>query len=80
MSNCFSCGKGFNGSVNDLLAIYKQQYIDKGIERYFYKLETNGSVFICRKTSFKLIFETKIKPNFENGSEYAHIKEYGIKN
>lgn len=80
MSNCFSCGKGFKGDVNELLRVYKQQYIDKGIERYFYKLSENGNVFVCRKTSFKLIFETKIKPNFENGSEYAHIKEYGIKN
>ncbi|QQV90413.1 hypothetical protein Harreka1_6 [Olleya phage Harreka_1] len=79
MSNCFSCGKGFKGDVNELLRIYKEQYDTKGIERYFYRLETNGTLFTCTKSSFLSIFNSQIKPNFENGSEYAHIKEYGLK-
>ena len=78
MSKCFSCGKTFNGDVNELLLEYKEQYLKKGIERYFYRLETNGDVFTCRKSSFKTIFETKIKPNFNKGAEYAHIKEYNV--
>lgn len=78
MSNCFSCGRSFNGTVNELLQIYKQEYLEKGTERYFYNLETNGDVFTCKKSSFKVIFEQQIKPNFGNGSEYAHIQEYNV--
>lgn len=80
MSNCFSCGRSFNGSVNELLQIYKEEYLKKGVERYFYKLEEKGDVFICKKSSFSLIFKEQIQPNFEHGSEYAHIREYNEKN
>lgn len=76
MSNCFSCGKTFNGSVNDLLLLFKKQYTEQGVERYFYKTSSNSDVIIVRKQQFKHIFETQIKPNFKNGAEYAHIKEY----
>ena len=75
---CFSCGLAFNGSTNELLKRYKQEYEQHGTERYFYKLSTNGEVLITRKESFKVIFERDIKPNFENGAEYNHIKEYGV--
>ena len=78
MSNCFSCGRTFKGSVNELLNIYKKQYLKNGAEYYFYKLSDKGDVFICNKSSFKTIFKTQIKPNFNNGSEYAHIKEYNV--
>jgi len=76
MSNCFSCGRTFKGSVNQLLKIYKKDYLENGIDRYFYKLSEKGNVFICKKSSFKVIFKEQIKPNFINGSEYAHIKEF----
>lgn len=77
--SCFSCGRTFKGSVNDLLAEYKREYEKHGTERYFYKLKENGDVFICQKSSFKTIFDSKIKPNFKNGAEYAHIQEYNRK-
>ena len=73
--SCFSCGRSFNGTVNELLAIFKRDYIHKGVERYFYKLKTDGDVYIVKKDQFKFIFETKIKPNFDKGAEYAHIRE-----
>ncbi len=77
MSNCFSCGKGFKGDVNDLLRLFKQDYLDRGVERYFFKLSAKGDVLIVKKQQFKRIFNVQIKPNFKNGAEYAHIKEYG---
>jgi len=77
--SCFSCGRTFKGSVNDLLAEYKREYENHGTVRWFYKLETNGDVFTCRDSSFKTIRETKIEPNFKNGAEYAHIQEYNRK-
>lgn len=79
MSKCFSCGRSFNGSVKDLLRIYKTEYDKKGTERYYYKLSENGDVFICGKTSFKVIFDNEIKPNYINGAEFAHIREYNVK-
>jgi len=74
--SCFSCGQTFNGSTNELLQRFKRDYLDNGIERYFYREELNGDVKIFKKDKFKLIYETKIKPNFDKGAEYAHIKEY----
>ena len=73
---CFSCGQTFNGSVNELLQRFKRDYLERGVERYFFKLETNGDVKIIKKYQFKNVFETQIKPNFKNGAEYAHISEY----
>jgi hypothetical protein len=66
----------FNGSVNDLLKRFKRDYLDNGTERYFYKESANGDIKIVSKNQFKYVFETKIKPNFKQGAEYAHIKEY----
>lgn len=79
VKKCFTCGAGFNGSVNDLLLLFRRQYEDMGIERYFYKLSSNGDILTCRKSQFKDIFEQQIKPNFENGAEYSHIREYNPK-
>lgn len=78
MGKCFSCGVTFKGSVNDLLRIYKKQYLSKGIERYYYKLHEKGDIFIVRKSSFKTIFEKEIQPNFKNGAEFAHIQEFDV--
>jgi hypothetical protein len=79
MSNCFSCGRSFNGSVNELLQIYKRDYLENGTERYFYKTSSNSDVYVVKKSSFKRIFDSEIKPNFDNGAEYAHIQEYNAR-
>ncbi len=73
---CFSCGQTFNGTVNDLLKRYKLDYINNGVERYFYKESATGDVKIVKKEQFKYYFDNFIKPNFNNGAEYAHIQEY----
>ena len=73
---CFSCGQTFNGSVNELLQRFKRDYLERGVERYFFKLETNGDVKIIKQNQFKNVFKTQIQPNFKNGAEYAHISEY----
>lgn len=76
MSNCFTCGRTFNGSVKELLKVYKQDYQERGTERYFYKEHDQGDIKIVKKTQFKTVFKHQIQPNFKNGAEYAHIKEY----
>jgi hypothetical protein len=76
MSQCFSCGQDFTQNVNALLSAYKEQYEKLGIIRYFYKKETNGAIYICKASSFATIYESDIKPNFDKGAEYSHIKEY----
>ena len=73
---CFSCGRSFNGDVNALLRHFKQEYEQKGIIRYFYKTETNGSIKTVREKHFKEVFKREIKPNFKKGAEYAHISEF----
>lgn len=73
---CFSCGQTFNGSVNELLQRFKRDYLERGVVRWFYKLETNGDIKVCKDKQFKFIRETQIQPNFDKGAEYAHISEY----
>ena len=72
MSNCFACGGGFKGTIKDLLNYYKSNKIDV----YFYKLHDKGDILLINSKQFKQVFKTQIKPNFINGSEYAHISEY----
>lgn len=69
---CFTCGKTFKGSERDLLRLLKREQWDY----YFFRLVENGEVFICKASKFNNILETKIKPNFKNGAEYAHISEF----
>lgn len=76
VSNCFTCGKGFNLTVNQTLAHYKRLWQEKGIERYFFKLSENDSIKLVKKQDFNRIFTEQIKPNFENGATYAHISEF----
>ena len=75
MPNCFSCGQSFKGSVQELLRLFKQQYLSYGVERYFYRLSPNSDIIIVKKEQFKDVFEKEIKPNLKNGAEYAHISE-----
>lgn len=70
--SCFSCG----GNARSRLIKYKQEYAENGISRYFYKLKTDGMIFTCKASSFNIILETHIKPNFINGAEYSHISEF----
>lgn len=76
MSACFTCGRSFNGDVNKSLLAFKKQFEQAGVSRYFYRLRAGGEIFTCRASSFKIILEQQIKPNFENGAEYSHISEY----
>jgi hypothetical protein len=76
MSSCFSCGKDFNDDVNAVLRACKRSYLNNGIVRYFYKLEQQGEVFICRASSFNTILENEIKPNFHKGAEWSHIADF----
>lgn len=69
---CFTCGKTFKGSERDLLRLLKREQWDY----YFFRLVENGEVFICKASKLNNILETKIKPNFKNGAEYAHISEF----
>lgn len=73
---CFTCGKGFKGDTRELLLLFKKQYEEAGISRYFYRTMANGPIKVCRASQFKRIFDTEIKPNFDNGAEYSHIAEY----
>jgi hypothetical protein len=77
MVGCFTCGIGFNGDTNKLLSEMKRQFETNKIERYFYHVG-DGKIKIIRKEGFNEVFEKLIKPNLDNGAEYAHIKEYGL--
>lgn len=79
VTSCFTCGKGFSGSVNETLLLFKQQYEKFGTDRYFYKLSANDAIKVCKSQDFNRIFITEIKPNFVNGAEYSHISEYNPK-
>ena len=73
---CFSCGKGFNGTVQELLMRYKRDYLERGIEHYFFRESEKGDIKIVGKEQFNYYFDNHIKPNFKNGAEYAHIREF----
>lgn len=73
---CFSCGKSFKGSTKEVLQLFKKEYVENGVERYFYRKEKDGDIFVIKKSQFKKVFKEVIKPNFKNGAEYAHISEY----
>lgn len=79
VSNCFTCGRGFNGTEHETLVMFKKIYEQYGVDRYFYKLSENSEVMICKKADFKRIFIEQIKPNLINGAEYSHISEYSPK-
>lgn len=77
MPSCFTCGLSQDDNSRSLLREYKRQYEQKGVERYFYKTETNGATKFCRKSSFNSVYKNEIKPNFHKGAEFAHISEFG---
>lgn len=74
--SCFSCGKGFTGTINQLLKQFKEEYERKGTERYFYKESEKGDIKIVKKADFKSIYTKNIQPNLDKGAAYSHISEY----
>lgn len=76
MSKCFSCGGSFGEDTNAMLRKYKDQFDKLGISRYYYKLNASANVMVCQANSFNFIFENEIKPNLQDGAEFAHISEY----
>lgn len=76
MADCFTCGEKFTEDVNSLLRAYKRQYEKFGVVRYYYRLNPKDVIKICRDSSFNTILENEIKPNFQDGAEYAHISEF----
>lgn len=72
---CGICGK-LNKKETDLVKIYRGYYTKYGKEYYVFKTSEKGDLKIVDKNQFKTVFETVIKPNFKNGAEFFHIKEY----
>lgn len=76
VNNCFACGASLSYGDQNALSYYYRLYKEFGQERYFYRLKTNGPTRVVQREQFNYIFESQIKPNLENGAEYAHISEY----
>ena len=73
---CFSCGKTFSGDDLARVRRFKKLFDEKGLVSYYYRLSTEGKINVVRANGFKAIYETRIKPNFDKGAEYAHISEF----
>ncbi len=73
---CFSCGASFNETDIQRVAKYKQYWDEKGVSSYFFRLKTGGELLLVRANGFNTVLENEIKPNFENGAEWAHISEF----
>ena len=76
---CFSCGETFQESEKEKLQRYKNHYDKTGEVSYYYRLSSDGPIFICWANSFSVILENEIKPNFKNGAEYSHICDFNPK-
>ena len=72
---CTLCAK-LNKKEKDLVKIYREYYTKYGKDYYVFKTSAKGDIKIVNKKQFKTVFETQIKPNFDKGAEYGHIKEY----
>ena len=75
MKKCFTCGVGFNGSVKELLQLFKLEKRNY----FFYQLKPKGDVFIVSAKDFEKILQTKLKG--KNGKilksvNYAHVSEF----
>lgn len=75
---CVTCGASFNGTERDLALFFKDQYIKHGVERFVYRLGPNMPFMFVKKESFNTVFNSEIKPNFINGSEYWSIQEFNF--
>lgn len=75
MGKCLPCSSVSSGEKG-LIRKFKRLYEQGKTERYVYRLEKGGSIFLTDKKSFPILLETKIKPNFDKGAEYFHISEF----
>lgn len=57
----------------------KKEYEEGKSESYLFRTEENGNLKVVSKSSFNVVFESKIKPNFDKGAEYFHISEFTFK-
>ena len=73
--SCLPCGK-VKGRDISAVEYYRKLYKDDGLEYYAYRLKAGESFSFVKKSYFNGIFETQIKPNFDNGAEYFHISEF----
>ncbi|MCP4984854.1 MAG: hypothetical protein GY928_01955 [Colwellia sp.] len=73
--SCGICAK-LNNTERNAVNAYKGYYNKNGVEYYVYRTEKGGIIKFVRKNSFKIVFERDIKPNYDKGAEFFHIKEY----
>lgn len=72
--SCLPCSRA-NAQEQDAFKYYRGIYDKTGQEYFVYKLSTKDGYKIVKSQYFNEIFETQIKPNFENGAEYFSIRE-----
>ena len=75
MDVCNPCAQ-LTKAQGDTVKIYINYYKEGKDDYYVYKLSQNGDIKIVKKKFFNIVFETEIKPNFDNGAEYWHISEF----
>lgn len=73
---CFSCGKSFNKKETSVIAQYKKEFKELGIERWVYRLCPKCDLMIIKREYFNEVFQKEIKPNLSKGAEYMHIAEF----
>lgn len=72
---CLVCGK-VNPQEAVIVKYYKTLFETTGKLYYVYRLKSNEGFKFVEKSCFNKIFETQIKPNFEQGAEYFSIQEF----
>lgn len=72
---CGICAK-LNRKETDLVKVYKGYFTKYGKEYFVFRTSIRGDLKIVVKEQFDTVFESEIKPNFKNGAEFFHIKEY----
>jgi hypothetical protein len=75
MAKCIPCAK-MSQSDKDVIDYYKHLYKKYGKEYYVYRLASIEPVKFVKKEHFNQIFQTQIKPNFDNGADYFFIAEF----
>jgi hypothetical protein len=72
---CGICAK-LSRKEKDVVKVYKDFYETYGKVYYAYRTETDGVIRFVVGSSFNTVFERDIKPNFDKGAEFFHIKEF----
>lgn len=73
--SCIPCTK-VSQSEHDVIKYYKKVFEKTGKVFYVYRLSSNSGFNVVEKLYFETIFNTQIKPNFDNGAEYFTIQEF----